>query len=63
MQYIWPQDRYGLPSAFFWICAVLLLIAVGAVMHYGIEQPCGKWLSSRLKRAFSKVRNIKPTCP
>ena len=61
MQYIWPQDRYGTRPILFWICAALLLIAVGAAMHYGIEQPCGKWLSSRLKRAFARVRNIKFT--
>lgn len=62
MLYIWPQDQSGAHSPVFWACSILLLIAVGAVMHYGIEQPCGKWLSTHLKRAFAKIRDIKYTC-
>lgn len=39
-----------------------LLAALGAAMHYGIEQPCGKRLSTHLKRAFAKIRNIGSAC-
>lgn len=59
MQYIWTQYRYGTYSPLFWLLSCLLLIVVGIILHYGIEQPCGKWLSSRLKRSFSLLRNYK----
>lgn len=59
MQYIWTQYRYGAYSPLFWLLSCLLLIVVGIILHYGIEQPCGKWLSSRLKRSFSLLRNYK----
>lgn len=57
MQYIWTQCRYGTHSTIFWLSSCLLLITVGILLHYGIEQPCGKWLSSRLNRSFSHFRN------
>lgn len=59
MQYIWTQYCYGTYSPLFWLLSCLLLIVVGIILHYGIEQPCGKWLSSRLKRSFSLLRNYK----
>ena len=62
MEQAWPGNPDGAHSVFFWISAILLLIAVGIVLHYGIEQPCGKWISSHLGRAFSKIRSIKYTC-
>lgn len=61
MEYIWPNQE-GAHSAFFWISAILLLIAVGIILHYGIEQPCGKWISSHLKRALFRIRNIRCAC-
>lgn len=59
MQYIWTPFHHGTFSALFWFLSCLLLIAVGIILHYGIEQPCGKWLSSRLKRSFLLFRNYK----
>lgn len=59
MQYIWTPSHHGTFSALFWLLSCLLLIAVGIILHYGIEQPCGKWLSSRLKRSFLLFRNYK----
>lgn len=59
MQYIWTPFYHGTFSALFWFLSCLLLIAVGIILHYGIEQPCGKWLSSKLKRSFLLFRNYK----
>lgn len=59
MQYIWTQRHHGTYPALFWLFSCLLLILVGIILHYVIEKPCSKWLSSRLKRSFFLFRNYK----
>lgn len=57
MQNFWANHHYEPHSAIFWLSSCLLLIIVGIIVHCGIEQPCGKWLSSKLKQSLSFLKN------